>query len=129
MVDWLRMARDVMDTYCEVLNRYPSSIVDVSALPLSKTNMKIVLKALYTESPNDEQKRRIEDCFKRLSFFQDGVGPKPIDKALIRGDIIENLDANIEIIDRWTAWQKLLFAEAEILMSEWKKVTQGDPLA
>jgi len=102
-------------------------IVDVSVLPLSKTNMKIFLKALYKNAPNEEQKECIEDYFKRLSFFQDGVGPKPIDQALIRGDVIENLDANIEIIDRWTAWQKVSFAEAEILMSEWKQFMQDEP--
>jgi hypothetical protein len=115
-----------MGTYDEVLSKYPSSILDVSVLPLSKTDMKIILKALYTNASNEEQKKRVQECFMRLSFFHDGVGPAPIDKGLIRGDLIENLDANIDIIDRWTAWQKLLFADAEILLLEWKQFMRDD---
>ncbi len=126
MSDWLRMAGDVMEVYGKVLKRYPMSIVDVSMLPLPKTKMKIVLKGLYAEAPNKEHKELIESYFMLLSHFQDGVGPKPIDNTLIRGDVMENLDANIEIIDRWTAWQKLSSAETEILMSEWSQFKQAN---
>jgi hypothetical protein len=131
--NWLKSAfpktqivGDVMSTYGELLETYPLSIVDVSMLPLPKTKMKVFLKALYATARTAEQQRLVEKGFLFLSQFQDGVGPKPIDGTLLKGDAMQNLDTNVEIIERWTPWQKLSLAEMDILAAEWKQFKEGE---
>jgi hypothetical protein len=117
-----------MSTYGGLFEKYPLSIVDVSMLPLPKTKMKVFLKGLYAKAQTPEHQRLVENGFFFLSQFQDGVGPKPIDGTLIKGEVMQNLDANVEIIDRWTPWQKLSLAELDILAAEWKRFKEGEPI-
>jgi hypothetical protein len=104
---------DVIEAYGDLLVKYPISIMDVAMLPLSKTKMKIVLKALYARALTEDQQHMLENGFLFLISFQDGVGPVPIDRALLKGDLKKNLQANLAILDKWTPWQKLALAEME----------------
>ncbi len=119
---------DVMDAYGKLLEKYPLSIIDVSLLPLPKTKMKIILKALYAKAASPEQRNSLEVAFVLLSKFQDGVGATPVDGKLLRGDPKAILKANKALLDKWLPWQKLSSAEAEILLAEWKRFKAREPI-
>lgn len=106
---------DVMEAYGKLLEKHPTSINDASLLPLPKSKMKALLKALYAQASGTEQKSLLEIGFMFLSNFQDGVGAVPIDG---RG----------ALHDKWLVWQEASNAEAEILLAEWKRFKQGEPI-
>jgi hypothetical protein len=93
-------------------------------LPLPKTKMKVLLKVLYAKEQNKEKRAALENGFIFLSKFQDGIGPRPIDGML--GHVMD--DANIEAFERWLAWENLSAQEMEILITEWKRFQQGEPI-
>jgi hypothetical protein len=97
-------------------------------LPTSKTNMKVVLKSMYAQANSKEQKAHCETGFMFLSKFQDDVGATPIDGKLRGGDIKANLNANMAILSKWMAWEKMSMAETEILADEWKRFLGGEPI-
>src|SRR5437660_11757126 len=114
MFGWFKKkqtAGDIIEAYGELLEKYPMSILDVSMLPLPKTKMKLLLKSYYARASNEDQERVIENSYLLLGQFQDGVGPKPITATLLEGDVAQKLDANIAIMAKWTAWEKLALAE------------------
>jgi hypothetical protein len=134
MFDWItsifkrkQTVSDVLGAYGDLLVKYPLSIADVAMLPLPKTKMKVILKALYAEAATPEQQTLVENGFFFLSNFQDGVGPVPIDGALLNGDPMKNLSANQAILDKWMPWQKLAVAELDILSDEWNRFKAGQP--
>ena len=90
--------------------------------------MKVLLKSLYAKAANEKLQNHIEAGFMFLSKFQDGVGATPIDGKLIGGDVKANLKANMAILEKWTAWEKMSLAEMEILMAEWKRFKEGEPI-
>jgi hypothetical protein len=119
---------DVISAYGELLEKYPLSILDTSMLPIPKTKMKALLKTLYARASNPEQKNMLEKGFMFLSNFQDGVGATPISGKLSTGDAKANLKANMAILEKWMPWEKLSFAEMEILLSEWTRFKEGEPI-
>jgi hypothetical protein len=123
----VKIARRIT-AYGELLEKYPLSILDISMLPIPKAKMKVVLKALYAKTSNVEQKNLLEVGFMFLSKFQDGVGATPIDGKLMHGDVKANLKANMAILDKWRSWEKLSMAEMEILLAEWKRFKEGEPI-
>ena len=136
MIGWLKktfggeqqMVGDVMSAYGELLEKYPLAILDISMLPIPKAKMKIVLKALYAKANNVEQENVFETGFMFLSKFQDGVGATPVDGKLLDGDVKANSKANMAILDKWRSWEKLSMAEMEILLAEWKRFKEGEPI-
>jgi hypothetical protein len=135
MFDWItsifkrkQTIGNVLETYGDLLVKYPLSVVDVSMLPLPKTKMKVVLKALYAKARTKDQQALLENGFFFLCNFQDGVGPLPINGELLKGDPMENLDANQAILDKWMPWQKVVLAELDVLSAEWKRFKAGEPI-
>ena len=133
-LDWLKKkfgkrqtVADVISAYGELLEKYPLSIVDISMLPIPKTQMKVLLKGLYAKVHNKEQKTVFENGFMFPSQFQDGVGANPIDDptSMLPGDLEAVSDTDIERLGRWIAWKKLSLAEMEILLAEWKRFKEG----
>jgi hypothetical protein len=79
-----RTVSDVTEAYGKLLENYPLSILDVSMLPLPKTDMKILLKALYAKTSNPQLAGHIETSFMLLSKFQHGVGA-PVESPNLKG--------------------------------------------
>jgi hypothetical protein len=116
---------DVISVYGELLEKYPLSILDTSMLPIPKTKMKVLLKTLYAGASNPELKNSIETGFVFLSNFQDGVGVRPISGKLSKSGSAQD---NLAILDKWMPWEKVAFAEMEILLAEWKRFKEGEPI-
>jgi hypothetical protein len=118
----------VISAYGELLEKYPLSILDTSMLPIPKAKMKVLLKGLYAGGDYPEQENAFEIGFMSLSNFQDGVGARPISRKLLNGDARDNLKANMAILEKLMPWEKLAFAETEILLAEWKRFKAGEPI-
>jgi hypothetical protein len=148
MVGWLKRTfggekpktiDEVMSAYGALLEKYPLAIMDIAMLPMPKTQMKAMLKALYARAKTAADQNTLEVGFQFLSKFQDGVGATPIDAVTFDGkpalarhhdaDLGRGLDADdIAKLDKWLAWDKLSLAETEILMAEWKRFKAGEPI-
>jgi len=133
--DWLKsvfvkkqMAGDVIGAYGALLEKYPLVFLDISMLPTSKTKMKVLLKALYAETTDATFANHIEVAFMSLSNFQDGVGSVPIDGKLGAGTSKADMAADRKKLNKWLPWQKLSVAEMEILIAEWKRFKEGEPI-
>jgi hypothetical protein len=118
----------VISAYGALLEKYPLSILDTSMLPIPKTKMKVLLKSLYAKASSPEQQNLFETGFMFLSNFQDGVDARPISGKLSKGDAKANLKTDMAILDKWMRWEKLAFAEMEILLAEWRRFEEGEPI-
>jgi hypothetical protein len=116
----------VMSAYSALLEKFLLAIMDIAMLPIPKTQMKVLLKGLHARATTAEQENTIEAGFMFLSKFQDGVGATPIDDTMTGGKRPTQTD--IAKLDRWTAWEKLSFAEMEILMAEWNCFKAGEAI-
>jgi hypothetical protein len=119
---------DVLTAYGDLLNEYPISIGDVSMLPISKTQMKALLKTLYGKASDTEQERLLHNGFMFLANFQDGVGATPIYGGPLDSDMKYETKATLAQLDEWLPWQKLVVADMEILGQEWKRFLDGEPI-
>ena len=135
MFDWLKSVfakkqtvADAIGAYGALLENYPLAILDISMLPTSKTNMKVLLKALYAKTTDAKFANHIEVAFMSLSKFQDGVGSIPIDGTLSAGTSKADISTDMKKLDKWLSWQKLSVAEMEILIAEWKRFKEGEPI-
>jgi hypothetical protein len=123
-----KTADDVISTYYQLLRKYPSSILDISMLPVSKEKMKALLKVMHADAINEEQRKRFMTGFIFLCRFQPGVGASPVDGKLLHGNLEENLEANIKILEKWMPWDKSSVAEAEKLLEEWRYFLKNDSI-
>jgi len=126
---WLRKKKektvlDVIGEYGAVLEKYSTGILDISMLPLPKSQMKQVLNGLYAKEKRTDFQKYLENGFLYLSQFQEGVGDKPIDAKLSDGDVKENLHADLAKLERHSLWLKLQLAEMDVLSVEWKQFKQ-----
>lgn len=126
MFEWMKKKKEqtvaeVLEQYQAVLMNYPIEILDVSMLPLPKSQMKKVLKGLYAKEKRTDFQKYLEDGFFYLSKFQEGVGAKPIDAKLSDGYVKEKLDNDLEKLKRLALWQTLQLAELDVLSVEWKE--------
>ena len=64
-------------------------ILDISMLPLPKSQMKQVLKGLYAKEKRTDLQKYLENGFLYLSQFQEGVGDKLIDGKLLDGELTD----------------------------------------
>ena len=137
MLDWIKKTfggeqpktvGDVFEAYGALLERYPTAILDSSMLPMSKTKMKVMLKAQYAKALSLGMGNQFEVGFMFLSKFQDGVGPAPIDCTLSDGDPLANMNADQAKLDKWLSWERLSLVESEVLMAEWKRFKEGEPI-
>jgi hypothetical protein len=124
--EWLKKKKEktvdeVLDQYSALLIKYPIEILDISMLPLPKSQMKLVLKGLYAKEKHTDFEKHFENWFLYLSKFQEGVGDKPIDAKLLDGVSKADIDANLATLERLSRWQRLQLAELDILSAEWKQ--------
>lgn len=71
----------IVAKYGEVLEQYPAAYIDESWLPVSKKQMRIVLKAAWKAAPTAEMRNYVEVVWPLLSMFQPRIGPIPLDAA------------------------------------------------
>lgn len=126
--DKRHFAAEAIAAYGELLERYPTAIIDSAMLPVSKTNMKILLKSLYAATQSPEQKNFFEVGFIFLSNFQDGVGPHPIATPPPPKDIRAMSTADKTNFEKWRGWHNLSVAEMEVLNAEWQRFKNGEPI-
>jgi hypothetical protein len=98
----------------ELMENYPSHVLDVSFLPMSKPELKAVLKEFWRDA-TPAQKQAIEVGYIGLANFQNGVGPKPISLAfsddLTTSKAVAEWDATKDWIRRTSEEKFLLFEE------------------
>ncbi len=82
-----RSVRDVsviMSRYRELLEKHSTAYMDETWLPVSKAEMKTVLKIAWKSAKDDDRREVIKICWTLLSKFQKGIGKIPIDCAMPR---------------------------------------------
>jgi hypothetical protein len=76
-----RLKRDapiILSRYQELLEKHPTAYMDETWLPVSKTQMKAILKAVWVSAKYDERRESIKIAWALLSKFQPGIGKVPI---------------------------------------------------
>ena len=119
--DDTRTVMDIFSAYTELLERYQYCVVDIYLLPISKADMKKLIKAVYLKSNKDSEKHFYETAYILLSTFQDGVGMECIDGKLLMDMDKKSSKLNDKTSDEWMLWINLATAEMEILRAEWKR--------
>lgn len=120
---------DVVSSYGELLEKYPSSILDTTMLPVPKAKMKALLKGLYAKASSPQEANAFETGFVLLANFQDGVGAAPINGELPKGTPTKaSMEADMAILNRWMPWQEKAAAEMDLLLAEWKRFKAGEPI-
>jgi len=82
-----RLVRDVsviMSRYRELLEKHSTAYMDETWLPVSKAEMKTVLKIAWKSAKDDDRREVIKICWTLLSKFQKGIGKIPIDCSIPR---------------------------------------------
>jgi hypothetical protein len=121
MLGWFRKSRpstvkpiDAIGRLGELMEQYPSHVLDTSLLPMSKPQLKAALKQFW-RAVSPAQRQALEVGYVSLANFQDGVGSKPISLALsddpTLSKALSQWDATIAWMKRISEEQKLLFAE------------------
>jgi hypothetical protein len=121
----LQTVFDILEAYGVLLEKHPLAICDVSMLPLSKLQMKMLFKAMCSRAKSPEQEQVLENSFWLLSNFQEGVGPNPLDESITKDASAED---KVTILDQWLSWENIAAAELQELMAEWKRFKAGEPL-
>ena len=124
---------DLLGKLGELMERYPTALMDLSRLPASKQTMKAVIKELWRPEP--ALRRQLANAYLYLSHFQDGVGNTVLDGELpgdkvaagtandldaVRRQAIELTGPKGESFRQWIAWSKVSTSETEILLKEWQ---------
>ena len=66
----------------ELIERYPSAVMDEKWLPLPKADMKTALKVGWITAQNEQERELMRAGWSLLASFQPGVGEKPISPKL-----------------------------------------------
>lgn len=117
----------------ELMERYPTALLDTSRLPAPKQKMKAVIKEVWHRKP--ALRGQLTHAYIHLSQFQDGIGDAVLDCALprdavavaaakdlnaVRQQAIEMTGPKGENFRQWLMWSKVSISEMEILLQEWK---------
>ena len=71
----------IIAKYGELLETHPAAYMDERWLPVSKKQMRRVLKAAWKTAPTAEMRNYVEVVWPLLSMFQPRIGPVPVDAA------------------------------------------------
>ncbi|MGA8697671.1 MAG: hypothetical protein WB689_28325 [Xanthobacteraceae bacterium] len=72
-------ATQILDAYIKLHTDYSGYVVDTSWLPADKAKMEQVLQQYWLQTTSAQIRKWLEDGWVFLAWFQDGVGPIPID--------------------------------------------------
>jgi hypothetical protein len=126
-------AADLIGKLGELMETYPTALMDSSRLPASKQTMKTAIKEVWRREP--ALRRQLGHAYLHLSHFQDGIGGEVLDCKL-PGDVVAAAASNdLEVVRQhaadltgpkgenfrqWIAWSKVSTSEMEILIQEWQ---------
>jgi len=122
---------DLIGKLGELMERYPTALMDSSRLPASKQTMKTAIKDVWRREPG--LRGQLAHAYLHLSHFQDGIGSAVLDCQLpgdaiataddvdaLRREAIDLTKSKGEDFSRWIAWSKVSTSEMEILVQEWQ---------
>jgi hypothetical protein len=72
----------IIQAYGKVLEDSAGGFADMTSLPLSKEQMKVVLKLAWVAETDAKRKEQLEAGFMFLSDFREDIGPVPIRREL-----------------------------------------------
>jgi hypothetical protein len=99
----------ILQKYGELIEKYPTAYVDETLLPVSKHQMKMVLKAAWKMAPNEQLRNHVEVGWTLLSMFQPNIGEVPIDCKISPNLLPEDMAQ----LDRFLQIGKVAQAESE----------------
>jgi hypothetical protein len=108
-----RLARDVpviLSRYRELLEKHSTAYMDETWLPVSKAEMKTVLKIGWKTAKDDDRREVINICWTLLARFQKGIGKIPIDCSVPRNSSYEE---SLRITEPYLRIAKIAQAEDE----------------
>lgn len=123
----------LLDALGELMENYPTALMDTARLPASKQTMKTVIKEVWRQEPR--LRSQLMHAYLHLSQFQDGIGEAVLDCKL--PDLKKNADGTPDLeavrqlrddpsgplgenFTQWIEWSKVSMAEMEILTQEWQ---------
>ncbi len=121
---------ELLDALCELMEQYPTALLDSSKLPAPKHKMKAVIKDVWKREPR--LRGPIKNAYTYLSHFQDGIGDTVLDFKIPALPVGANHDGIIQIAkesvsgphnkinEQWLMWEKISTSEMEILLQEWR---------
>jgi hypothetical protein len=116
-----RAARNVpaiLSRYSELLEKHPTAYMDETWLPVSKAEMKTILKVALMSAKDDDRREVIKICWTLLSKFQQGIGNIPIDCTVPGNSSYEEGD---RIMEPYLQIAKIAQAEDEANRTEMLK--------
>ena len=113
----LDMAIKAIDRYGELMECQGTAFIDVSKLPLPKTQMKMALMIGWKNTNDQRIKAAIEHGFVNLSHYQENIGSNSIDCVFSPNtDAVKDLLLN----KRWLELSDASRIETDALSIEWQ---------
>jgi hypothetical protein len=105
---------EIIEAFGELMERYPTAILDISKLPASKQEIKRAIKEAWFATSDDKLRNFLAIAYIHLSQFQHGVGNEPVDCG-----VPKTPDAkSIERLDLYLRFAKMAMQESNLLKHE-----------
>jgi hypothetical protein len=116
---------DLISALGQLMERYPTALLDTARLPASKQRMKAVIKEVWQQEP--KLRAVLTEAYLHLSQFQDGIGDAILDcQITAEMSPAEMSGPKGETLRQWSAWSKVSMAEMEILVQEWEQFERSN---
>jgi hypothetical protein len=117
----------------ELMERYPTALLETSGLLAPKQKMKAVIKEVWLREP--ALRGQLTHAHIHLSQFQEGIGDAVLDCKLSRDTFADTAAKDLDAVRRqavemtgpkgenlrqWITWSKVSISEMEILSQEWR---------
>jgi len=113
----------VLEKYQALIEKYPISYMDETWLPLPKDQMRVVFKRVWKIAPTAEMRNYVEVAWIKLSMFQKGIGPTPVNGG-VRGHSPESM----RIIDRYLQLSNASKPESDRDFREMREFTRANSI-
>ena len=107
-----------IEAFGVLMERYPTSILDTSKLPLPKADMRRVFMDEWLARTDEKTRTFLEIAYVHLSQFQDGVGDNPID-CKIPSDA--DPKKKMAVLEPYMRFSSAVAEEAESLRAEFEE--------
>jgi len=124
-----KSSAELLGTFCELMERYPTSLLDISCLPASKQKMKTAIKEMWQREP--KLRYPLAQMYLYLSHFQDGISDivldcKPFSSNVaglepLKQEAPETIGRRSDDFQQRLTWEKFFSSEMETLKQEWAK--------
>jgi hypothetical protein len=103
---------NILDAYIRLHTDFSGYVVDTTWLPADKAKMKEVLRHYWLQTTSEQTRKWLEDGWVFLAWFQDGVGPIPID---ISSKVSKNVPTK-----QLARYMKVQNQWLDLVMGEWR---------